>query len=103
MPPDRDVRVWAKLMRVMFCTPGFLALLLLQAGEPTGFGITVEPLVFYQLADSGTFSHGVSKPLNRAINIGILVLTADRQFRDRGEQPLGVFRLRFVENLVRRP
>lgn len=45
MPPDRDVRVWAKLVRVMFYTPGFLALLLLKTGEPTGFGITVELLM----------------------------------------------------------
>src|SRR5882672_12638647 len=45
MPPDRDVRVWAKLVRVMFYTPGFLALLLLKTGEPAGFGITVELLM----------------------------------------------------------
>jgi len=45
LPPDRDVRVWAKLVRVMFYTPGFLALLMLKAGEPTGFGITVELLM----------------------------------------------------------
>jgi hypothetical protein len=42
LPPDRDARVWARLVRVMFYTPGFLALLLLKAGEPTSFGITVE-------------------------------------------------------------
>jgi hypothetical protein len=42
LPPERDARVWARLVRVMFYTPGFLALLLLKAGEPTSFGITVE-------------------------------------------------------------
>jgi hypothetical protein len=42
LPPERDARVWARLVRVMFYTPGFLALLLLKSGEPAGFGITVE-------------------------------------------------------------
>ena len=50
LPPDRDVRVWAKLVRVMFYTPGFLALLMLKAGEPTGFGITVELLMLSSAA-----------------------------------------------------
>lgn len=45
LPPARDARVWARLVRVMFYTPGFLALLLLKAGEPTSFGITVELLM----------------------------------------------------------
>jgi hypothetical protein len=45
LPPVRDARVWARLVRVMFYTPGFLALLLLKAGEPTSFGITVELLM----------------------------------------------------------
>jgi hypothetical protein len=45
LPPDRDARVWARLVRVMFYTPGFLAILLLKTGEPTGFGITVELLM----------------------------------------------------------
>ena len=35
LPPERDARVWARLVRVMFYTPGFLALLLIKAGEPT--------------------------------------------------------------------
>jgi hypothetical protein len=39
LPPERDPRVWARLVRVMFYTPGFLALLLLKAEEPTSFGI----------------------------------------------------------------
>ncbi len=42
LPPERDARVWARMVRVMFYTPGFLALLLLKTGEPAGFGITVE-------------------------------------------------------------
>jgi len=45
LPPERDARVWARLIRVMFYTPGFLALLLLKTGEPTSFGITVELLM----------------------------------------------------------
>jgi hypothetical protein len=50
LPPDRDVRVWAKLVRVMFYTPGFMALLLLKTGEPTGFGITIELLMLSSAA-----------------------------------------------------
>jgi hypothetical protein len=45
LPPARDERVWAKLVRVMFYTPGFLAMLLLKAGEPESFGLTVELLM----------------------------------------------------------
>lgn len=50
LPPDRDPRVWARMVRVMFYTPGFLALLLLKAGEPTSFGITVELLMLSSAA-----------------------------------------------------
>lgn len=50
LPPDRDGRVWGKLVRVMFYTPGFMALLLLKAGEPTSFGITVELLMLSSAA-----------------------------------------------------
>jgi len=50
LPPDRDARVWARLVRVMFYTPGFLALLLLKTGEPTSFGITVELLMLSSAA-----------------------------------------------------
>ena len=42
LPPEREGKVLVKLVRVMFYTPGFLALILLKAGEPAGFGITVE-------------------------------------------------------------
>jgi hypothetical protein len=45
LPPTRDARVWARLVRVLFYTPGFLALLLIKAGEPAAFGITVELLM----------------------------------------------------------
>src|ERR1700752_2109180 len=45
LPPERDARVWARMVRVVFYTPGVLALLLLKAGEPTSFGITVELLM----------------------------------------------------------
>jgi hypothetical protein len=50
LPPDRDARVWAKLIRVTFYTPGFLAMLLLKAGEPESFGITIELLMLSSAA-----------------------------------------------------
>jgi hypothetical protein len=45
LPPDHDARVWARLVRVMFYTPGFMAILLIKTGEPAGFGISVELLM----------------------------------------------------------
>jgi hypothetical protein len=45
LPPDRDARVWAKLVRIMFYTPGFMGILLLKTGEPASFGITIELLM----------------------------------------------------------
>lgn len=45
LPPDRDARVWARLVRVMFYLPGFMGLLLIKTGEPASFGITVELLM----------------------------------------------------------
>lgn len=45
LPPERDARVWARMVRVMLYTPGFLAVLLIKAGEPTNFGVTVELLM----------------------------------------------------------
>jgi len=50
MPPERDVRVWAKMVRVAVYTPGFLAILLIKAGEPTGFGLTVALLMLASAA-----------------------------------------------------
>ena len=50
LPPDRDARVWARMVRVMFYTPGFMAILLLKTGEPTGFGISVELLMLASAA-----------------------------------------------------
>jgi len=50
LPPDRDARVWARLVRVLFYTPGFLALLLLKTGEPANFGVTVELLMLASVA-----------------------------------------------------
>jgi hypothetical protein len=50
LPPIRDARVLARMVRVMFYTPGFLALLLLKTGEPTAFGITVELLMLSSAA-----------------------------------------------------
>jgi hypothetical protein len=50
LPADHDGRVWAKLVRVMFYTPGFFAVLLLKAGEPAGFGIAVELLMLSSAA-----------------------------------------------------
>src|ERR1700709_2214176 len=45
LPPERDARVWARLVRIMFYTPGFMGLLLIKTGEPASFGITVELLM----------------------------------------------------------
>src|ERR1700733_3487772 len=50
LPPERDARVWARLVRVMFYTPGFLGLLLIKAGEPASFGVTVELLMLASAA-----------------------------------------------------
>ncbi len=50
LPPERDARVWARMVRVMFYTPGFLALLLIKTGEPASFGITVELLMLSSAA-----------------------------------------------------
>jgi hypothetical protein len=50
LPPERDERVWAKLVRIMFYTPGFMGLLLIKAGEPASFGITVELLMLSSAA-----------------------------------------------------
>ena len=50
LPPERDGRVWARLVRVMFYTPGFMAILLLKTGEPASFGITVELLMLCSAA-----------------------------------------------------
>lgn len=72
LPPDRDARVWARLVRVMFYTPGFLALLLIKAGEPTSFGIAVELLMLSSAAAVvgglfiGTQSSSGADPASRA-------------------------------------
>ena len=50
MPPPRDPRLSIRVTRVMFYTPGFVALLLLKAGEPTGFGLSVEFLMLAGVA-----------------------------------------------------
>jgi hypothetical protein len=50
LPPERDPRVWARLVRIMFYLPGFMALLLLKTGEPVAFGITVELLMLSSAA-----------------------------------------------------
>jgi hypothetical protein len=50
LPPERDARVWARLVRVMFYLPGFTALLLIKTGEPASFGITVELLMLSSAA-----------------------------------------------------
>jgi hypothetical protein len=50
LPPERDARVWAKLVRVMFYTPGFMGLLLIKTGEPASFGVTVEMLMLASAA-----------------------------------------------------
>ena len=50
LPPVRDPRVWARLVRIMFYLPGFMALLLIKAGEAASFGITVELLMLSSAA-----------------------------------------------------
>jgi hypothetical protein len=50
LPPERDARVWARLVRVLFYLPGFMALLLIKTGEPASFGITVELLMLSSAA-----------------------------------------------------
>jgi hypothetical protein len=50
LPPERDARVWARLVRVMFYTPGFMGILLLKTGEPSSFGITIELLMLASAA-----------------------------------------------------
>src|SRR5271154_407371 len=49
-PPELDARVCGRLVRVMFYLPGFMALLLIKAGEPASFGITVELLMLSSAA-----------------------------------------------------
>jgi hypothetical protein len=50
LPPERDARVWARMVRVIFYLPGFMALLLIKSGEPVAFGITVELLILSSAA-----------------------------------------------------
>lgn len=50
LPPERDPRVWARMVRVMFYLPGFLALLLVKTGDAASFGITVELLMLSSAA-----------------------------------------------------
>ena len=50
LPPERDPRVWARLVRIMFYLPGFMALLLIKAGDAASFGITVELLMLASAA-----------------------------------------------------
>jgi hypothetical protein len=50
LPPVRDARVCGRMVRVMFYTPGFMGLLLIKAGEPAAFGITVELLMLSSAA-----------------------------------------------------
>jgi len=68
----------------MFYTPGFLALLL-HARAPqsvdVALGITellpavaIVPFMLYQLARFGTLHFLVPKPVNRVVDVGILVL-----------------------------
>ena len=75
LPPERDGRVWAKMVRVMFYTPGFMAILLLKTGEPASFGITVELLMLSSAAAAigglfvGTQSDG--KGADHASRVGL--------------------------------
>ena len=57
LPPTRDARVCARMVRVMFYTPGFMAVLLLKTGEPTGFGISIELLMLASAAAAAAARH----------------------------------------------
>src|SRR5512140_3042799 len=82
LPPERDARVWARLVRVMFYTPGVLALLLIKTGEPASFGITVELLMLASAAAIvgglfiGAQSEGAGADVSSRIGVwsGALVL-----------------------------
>jgi hypothetical protein len=82
LPPERDARVWARLVRVMFYTPGFMGLLLIKAGEPASFGITVELLMLASAAAIvgglyiGTESSGAGADHSSSVGVwsGSLVL-----------------------------
>jgi hypothetical protein len=50
LPPERDPRVWARMVRVLFYLPGFLALLLVKTGDAASFGVTVELLMLSSAA-----------------------------------------------------
>ena len=72
LPPDRDARVWARLVRVMFYTPGFLGLLLIKAGEPASFGITVELLMLASAAAVvGGLFIGTQSSADTASRVGV--------------------------------
>jgi hypothetical protein len=67
MPPPRDQRSNMRMVRVLFYLPGFMALLLVKAGEPAGFGITVEMLMLSSAAAVvGGFFLGSFSPGKRA-------------------------------------
>jgi hypothetical protein len=66
MPPPRDQRSNMRMVRVLFYLPGFMALLLVKAGEPAGFGITVELLMLSSAAAVvGGFFLGAFSPGKR--------------------------------------
>ena len=75
LPPERDGRVWTKLVRVMFYTPGFIAILLLKSGEPTSFGITIELLMLSSIAAAvaGLFvgTQSVGEGADHAARVGL--------------------------------
>ena len=82
LPPERDARVWARLVRIMFYLPGFMALLLIKSGEPAGFGITIELLMLSSAAAIvgglyvGTESAGAGADTSSKVGVwsGCLVL-----------------------------
>ncbi len=82
LPPERDARVWARLVRIMFYLPGFMALLLIKSGEPAGFGITVELLMLSSAAaivggvfvGSGSLGAGADTSSKVGVWSGSLVL-----------------------------
>ena len=91
LPPERDARVWARLVRIMFYTPGFMGLLLIKTGEPASFGITgstfrwvIKSLVFigllfdqFKLLVLITLHH-----LNK-VNTGLIIATDSQNLAGR--------------------
>ena len=92
MPPERDGRVWGKMVRVAVYTPGFLAILLIKAGEPSGFGLTVAMLMLASASAivAGLFigTQSVGSGADHSSKTGVWCGVADPRTAGRGTDPL---------------